>query len=406
MVRNLFHNLKKKGRKRKEKSVVPIFLHMKSRIVVRKIAPGVSEEGFFGVLDDRLGTKDNSEREKWMTGRYFASGGGKKLSRAYIDFVDAEHAIAFEKIFRGFKFTDERGVSTDVSVEYAPIQQHYPFDLAASANEKEPTITEDADFMRFVQELTADPKTRADGGAVRMGTVEEEINEVPLLAMAYRNKMKKKLSIIRPSNISATSKIDEDKLIDMKKIEGVISVGEEEEKKKKKEKRRKKKKKETKKEKKARKEKKKEKKKAKRERRRQRREEKRKEKAAKKKASETKEEPKVKKIEIIKKTQQPQQQPQQPQQQPQQQQPQQQQPQQKSQKKTLVIKRNETKEPAKVVKLNVVRKNAAPSPSSSSSSSTTATTASSSSSSPAKPSAQESAPKEQPRKLVICRKQK
>ena len=362
---------------------------MKSRIVVRKIAPGVSEEGFFGVLDDRLGTKDGAEREKWMTGRYFASGGGKKLSRAYIDFVDAEHAIAFEKVFRGFKFTDERGVSTEVSVEYAPIQQHYPFALAASANERAPTITEDSDFKRFVQELTADPKTRAEGGeGARVGTVEEEINEVPLLAMAYRNKMKKKLSIIRPSEISATSKIKGDKLIVMRKIEGVITEE-------KKEKRRKKKK-ETKEEKKARKEKKK----AKKERRRQRREAKRKEKAE-KKASKTKEETKVKKLEIIKKSQQPQQQ-----QTQQQQQQQQQQPQQKPQQKLLVIKRSEAKEPAKVIKLNVVRKNATPASSSSSSSSTSSTTTAASSSS-AKPSSQESAPKEQqPRKLVICRKQK
>ena len=180
---------------------------MKKRIVVRRIAPSISEDGFFAVFDECIGTKDPEERAKWMTGRYFASGEGKRASRAYIDFVDSEHVIAFEKAFRGHKFTDAHGVTTEVSVEYAPIQQCMVVGVAGSAWKRDSTIAEDDDYIRFVKDFTADPSERQQ--EEREGDGEEgdgEVRHVALLAEAYKDmemRAKKKVSIIRPKDVGA-----------------------------------------------------------------------------------------------------------------------------------------------------------------------------------------------------------
>ncbi|KXZ48188.1 hypothetical protein GPECTOR_30g284 [Gonium pectorale] len=135
----------------------------KTKVVVRGLPPGMTEETFKTVLDSI-----SRERYSWLS--YYPGKFSLKrmvFSRAYVNFLTAEDVYDFKQRFDGHVFIGQKGHQYRCAVEYAPLQK-VPA-LEEKPHPLEGTIEKDADYMAFVEALESGrtpgvPVARTGGG--------------------------------------------------------------------------------------------------------------------------------------------------------------------------------------------------------------------------------------------------
>mmetsp|Transcript_28264 Transcript_28264/g.62052 ORF Transcript_28264/g.62052 Transcript_28264/m.62052 type:complete len:310 (+) Transcript_28264:116-1045(+) len=128
-------------------SSVPKQAKEKTKVIVRKLPPGLTEEGFKGTVDKLIQGKYD-----WLA--YYqgkVSTNKVVFSRAYINFTSGEAVRDFKQRFDGHTFVGSRGNQYRCSVEFAPFQK-VP-NLTQKKDARDGTIEKDPDYMEFVRVL-------------------------------------------------------------------------------------------------------------------------------------------------------------------------------------------------------------------------------------------------------------
>ncbi|GLI70249.1 hypothetical protein VaNZ11_015095 [Volvox africanus] len=115
----------------------------KTKVVIRNLPPGMTEETFMTVLDNLTGG-----HYTWLS--YFPGKVRLKrvvFSRAYINFSTSEDVFDFKQRFDGHVFIGQKGHQYRCSVEYAPLQK-VPV-LEEKPHPLEGTIEKDAEYLAF-----------------------------------------------------------------------------------------------------------------------------------------------------------------------------------------------------------------------------------------------------------------
>ncbi|GIL59720.1 hypothetical protein Vafri_14444 [Volvox africanus] len=116
----------------------------KTKVVIRNLPPGMTEETFKSVLDNLTGG-----HYTWLS--YFPGKVSLKrviFSRAYVSFSTTEDVFDFKQRFDGHVFIGQKGHQYRCSVEYAPLQK-------VPVPEEKPhllegTIEKDAEYLAFL----------------------------------------------------------------------------------------------------------------------------------------------------------------------------------------------------------------------------------------------------------------
>eukprot|EP00798_Chlamydomonas_sp_ICE-L_P014686 gene14686-20723_t len=120
------------------------------KVIVRKLPPGLSEEGFRSAVDKLI-----ADKFTWLS--YYQGKFSTKrvqFSRAYIDFISSDAIFEFKSAFDGHVFVGSKGNQYQCAVEYAPFQK-VP-DTKTKKDTKDGTIEKDADYQEFIRLLESD----------------------------------------------------------------------------------------------------------------------------------------------------------------------------------------------------------------------------------------------------------
>lgn len=124
----------------------------KTKVVVRRLPPALSEDSFKTVLDKHVEGKYD-----WMS--YFPGKVSLRkvvFSRAYVNFISPEYVYEFKAKFDGHVFVSNKGNQYKCAVEYAPFQK-VPKPITKK-DHREGTIEKDADYQEFVKMLEQGPE--------------------------------------------------------------------------------------------------------------------------------------------------------------------------------------------------------------------------------------------------------
>ncbi|CAD6449249.1 c8b51517-8671-4eb2-9276-9b87a9553289 [Sclerotinia trifoliorum] len=143
----------------------------KLKLIVRRLAPGLTEAEFCSVLGDEW--KVGQGKVDWFQ---FKSGKDSKdpskpsrPSRAYLHLTSGDHLLPFSEVVRKSSFEDAKNSYTDScligppSVEFAPYSR-VPAGLKRRTDARAGTIDQDPEFMAFLEGL-ANPITTKEIGA-------------------------------------------------------------------------------------------------------------------------------------------------------------------------------------------------------------------------------------------------
>ncbi|KAJ6342928.1 hypothetical protein OIU78_010784 [Salix suchowensis] len=122
----------------------------KTKVVVRHLPPGISQQMFVEQIDVAF-----SGRYNWLSyrpGNNRLSQKHQSYSRAYIDFKRPEDVIDFAEFFNGHLFVNEKGTQFKAIVEYSP-SQLVPKQWSKKDG-REGTILKDPEYLEFLELIT------------------------------------------------------------------------------------------------------------------------------------------------------------------------------------------------------------------------------------------------------------
>lgn len=137
-------------------------LKPKTKVVVRKLPPALTEEGF----RQAVGTLLEELKYDWFS-FYPGKVSLKRVifARAYINFTTPEAVLEFKQAFDGHLFVGTKGNQYRCSVEYAPFQK-IPV-LSSKTDARDGTIVKDPDYLEFLKLLEEGPKALPSAAAQR-----------------------------------------------------------------------------------------------------------------------------------------------------------------------------------------------------------------------------------------------
>ncbi|CAL8466315.1 g5851 [Coccomyxa elongata] len=162
----------------------------RTKVVIRKLPPNVAE------ADIRDLVNKTASKYTWFS---FVQGkvSVRRVvhSRCYVNFEDPAAIPAFKAAVEGHAFVTDRGAQFRGCVEYAPFQK-VP-EGKPKRDPREGTIEKDADFLAFVESLSAQPETLPTGDAVSSSGQKDGQDSGPQVTalMAYlqeKHSLKKK----------------------------------------------------------------------------------------------------------------------------------------------------------------------------------------------------------------------
>ncbi|ESZ92837.1 hypothetical protein SBOR_6791 [Sclerotinia borealis F-4128] len=143
----------------------------KMKLVVRRLAPGLTEAEFFSILGDDW--KAGQGKVDWF--QYKPGKDSKdpskpsRPSRAYLHLANSDNLLPFSEAVRKSSFEDAKNTYTNScligppSVEFAPYSR-VPAGLKRRTDARAGTIDQDSEFMAFLEGL-ANPITTKEAGA-------------------------------------------------------------------------------------------------------------------------------------------------------------------------------------------------------------------------------------------------
>jgi len=144
----------------------------KLKVVVRNLPYFLTEEDFRKAIGSFMEETDFF---------YYVPGSKstrkEKESRAYLHFLSPELIRKFYDSFAGHTFVDNKGKEYRCSIEYSPYQK-IPKKQSV-ADTRQGSITEDADFKRFVEQLNKPPEYLPSAEAQYEERKKKEENEKP-----------------------------------------------------------------------------------------------------------------------------------------------------------------------------------------------------------------------------------
>ncbi|KAA8565956.1 hypothetical protein MFRU_022g00590 [Monilinia fructicola] len=188
----------------------------KMKLIVRRLAPGLTEAEFFSVIGEDW--KVGQGKVDWF--QYKAGKDSKdpskpsRPSRAYLHLTNSDHLLPFSEVVRKSSFEDAKNTYTNScligppSVEFAPYNR-VPTVLRRRTDARAGTIDQDAEFMAFLEGL-ANPVTTKEAGAEGEDTPTgkaEKVTVTPLVQFLKDKKANKtKESAAKASKKQDTSK--------------------------------------------------------------------------------------------------------------------------------------------------------------------------------------------------------
>lgn len=123
----------------------------KTKVIVRRLPPALSEESFKTILD-----KYAEGKYDWVS-YYPGKVSIRKVvfSRAYVNFILPEHVYEFKAKFDGHVFVSNKGNQYKCTVEYAPFQKVPK--PQTKKDTRDGTIDKDPDYQEFVRLLEEGP---------------------------------------------------------------------------------------------------------------------------------------------------------------------------------------------------------------------------------------------------------
>ncbi|RAL67282.1 hypothetical protein DID88_008046 [Monilinia fructigena] len=188
----------------------------KMKLIVRRLAPGLTEAEFFSIIGDDW--KVGQGKVDWF--QYKAGKDSKdpskpsRPSRAYLHLTNSDHLLPFSEVVRKSSFEDSKNTYTNScligppSVEFAPYSR-VPAILRRRTDARAGTIDQDSEFMAFLEGL-ANPVTTKEVGAEGEDTPTgkaEKVTVTPLVQFLKDKKANKtKESAAKASKKQDTSK--------------------------------------------------------------------------------------------------------------------------------------------------------------------------------------------------------
>ncbi|KAJ9066204.1 hypothetical protein DSO57_1011757 [Entomophthora muscae] len=186
----------------KAESKEPSLLESGFKVAIRRLPPNLPEN----VLLETISPWANAEKYEWfkfIPGKVSDNPSKPRVhSRAYIRFIQQEDASILIRHFNGHKFMDSKGVQDKTSVNFSPFSKT---PKAARPDARQGTITEDPEFLSFVESLSADKENTPAQPQTAQVTISEDPKSTPLIE--YLRAKKAELNDSRHGSKSSKSPV-------------------------------------------------------------------------------------------------------------------------------------------------------------------------------------------------------